>query len=341
MSTTTIEWATHTANPAGGCTEARLSNGTMDPACVHCYARLQSARVSAMGESRGRTTIHDGVSERRGNTARWTGVLRWDRELLRRQFAAMRAGHRTFVGSMTDLWHPDHDPALLVALAEEIRGLSRRDPEPVVITLTKRADRLLHWQREHFPRGLPPWLWAGVTAGCQEAADERIPLLLQVRSAGPLVLSAEPLTGPLDLTSVAFPLQSLPAHRVDALRGGYWNAEGWLGLGPSAALGAPRGGFTGHSNLGRLGWVIAGGESGPKARPMHPAWARQLRDQCVAAGVPFFFKQWGEWEDDPGPWWDGSTWREGPAPEPRMQRVGKRAAGRLLDGREWSEFPHV
>lgn len=329
MSETTIEWATHTANPAGGCTEARLSDGTMDPACVHCYARLQSARVSAMGASQGRTTIHDGVSERRGNTARWTGVLRWDRELLRRQFEAMRAGHRTFVGSMTDLWHPSQDPALLVALAEEIRGLATRTiwnvgtnvvQEAVVVTLTKRADRLLAWQREHFPRGLPPWLWAGVTAGCQEAADERIPLLLQVRSAGPLVLSAEPLTGPVDLRGYVEP--TLIERAAGRLRRGRYP-------------------LSGLAEYRRLDWVIVGGESGRAegVRPMHPAWARRLRDQCTSAGVPFFFKQWGEWEDDPGPWWDGSTWREGPAPEPRMQRVGKAAAGRLLDGREWSEVP--
>jgi len=309
VSATRIEWATHTDNPAGGCAEARLADGTMDPACVHCYARLQAARVSAMAASQGRTSIHDGVAERRGNAATWTGVLRWDRELLRRQFAAMRPGHRTFVGSMTDLWHPSHDPGLLVALAEEIRGIGvttcpdceeehstqeicsnamcgeadgpfyrggstrSRYPAnaslPIVITLTKRADRLLAWQRKHFPDGLPAWHWAGVTAGCQQSADERIPLLLQVRSAGPLVLSAEPLTGPLDLAP--------------------WLGERWEPTSPENAefpLGLSP---TGWARFARgLGWVI-----GPKARPMHPAWVRALRDQCTSAGVPFFFKQHG------------------------------------------------
>jgi protein gp37 len=103
--------------------------------------------------------------------------------------------------------------------------------------------------------------------------------------------------------------------------------------------------------LGGVDWVIAGGESGPDARPCHPDWVRSIRDQCQAAGVPFFFKQWGEW----APWEprfpadvrheraDG-TLHEQPiaagATGCPMVRVGKKAAGRLLDGREWSEYPH-
>jgi protein gp37 len=120
-----------------------------------------------------------------------------------------------------------------------------------------------------------------------------------------------------------------------------------------------------------IGWVIVGGESGPKARPMHPDWARSLRDQCQAAGVPFFFKQWGEWlpctkeeyaalPDGKraawGPdvglsgWRIGDLWRSQEditAGRPSsvvattISRVGKAVAGRLLDGREWSEFPTV
>lgn len=80
-----------------------------------------------------------------------------------------------------------------------------------------------------------------------------------------------------------------------------------------------------------LGWVICGGESGPGARPMHPDWARSLRDQCVAAGVPFLFKQWGAWLPcaDPTCECDGSC------------RVGKKRAGRELDGRTWDEYPAV
>jgi protein gp37 len=90
----------------------------------------------------------------------------------------------------------------------------------------------------------------------------------------------------------------------------------------------------GDRPLARLDWVIAGGESGPGARPMHPDWVRSLRDQCRAAGVPFFFKQWGEYEPcELLPDRHGTPWRV------HFARVGKRHAGRLLDGREWNEFP--
>ena len=118
----------------------------------------------------------------------------------------------------------------------------------------------------------------------------------------------------------------------------------------------------------KLDWVIVGGESGPDARPMHPDWARSLRDQCQAAGVPFFFKQWGEWAPIDGPRvkgcfsrdWpagerpkadmvmiaaNGQTWPRGAIGAPSvyhaylMAKIGKKRSGRLLDGREWSEFP--
>ena len=289
MSATTIEWATDTENLATGCSEARLQDGRMDPACAHCYARLQSARLDAMGNE-----LYAGVARRSGGGAIWTGTFRFDRELMARRFDRMRGGHRVFLGSMTDLWHPEHDPGLLPSLAHEIKQITSRPPEkrPILITLTKRAERLLAWQREHFPDGLPTFVWPGVTAGCQEAVDERVPLLLQVRAHGPRVLSAEPLTGPIVL--------------------------------PVAS---------------GLGWVIAGGESGRGARPMEARWARSLRDQCVSAGVPFFFKQWGEWAPDysradnaPA----GSPWRQD---DDVSSRVGKRAAGRLLDGRTWDEIP--
>ncbi|MEJ0017473.1 MAG: DUF5131 family protein [Acetobacteraceae bacterium] len=107
--------------------------------------------------------------------------------------------------------------------------------------------------------------------------------------------------------------------------------------------------------LGGIDWVIAGGESGPNARPMHPDWVRALRDQCVAAGVPFFMKRWGEF----GPiglaaqkWIVRSDGSSSPCPTPNgighhaardgstfVYRVGKKAAGALLDGREWRQFP--
>lgn len=97
----------------------------------------------------------------------------------------------------------------------------------------------------------------------------------------------------------------------------------------------------GTVNLGGIHWVIVGGESGPGARPMNPSWAQSLRDQCVAAGVPFFFKQWGQFT-----WWDQmpeDTYQRidaaGAIPTDAPLSVGKKAAGRLLDGKEWNQFP--
>ena len=98
------------------------------------------------------------------------------------------------------------------------------------------------------------------------------------------------------------------------------------------------------SNYGIYGidWVIVGGESGPNARPMHPDWARSIRDQCQAAGVPFFFKQWGEWLYTSNPTADSMKIKGElikPFGDAHFIKVGKRAAGRLLDGSEWNEFP--
>jgi protein gp37 len=148
-----------------------------------------------------------------------------------------------------------------------------------------------------------PWpnVWIGATICNQEEADRDLAKLLALPAAKRF-LSMEPLLGPVDL--------------------GRWLEPGGLDT------------DLGLSNPG-LDWLIVGGESGPKARPMHPDWARSLRDQCQAAGVPYFFKQWGEfapnwYNDDLGQKIAGSEW---------IDRMGKKLAGRLLDGREWSEVP--
>lgn len=101
-------------------------------------------------------------------------------------------------------------------------------------------------------------------------------------------------------------------------------------------------------SLSGIDWLIVGGESGPGARPMHPDWARELRDRSLAQGVAFFFKQWGAWTPAPDPWprgqavvmVDADRRQHARLPSPvRMRRVGKGAAGRVLDGRTWDGFP--
>ncbi len=223
-----------------------------------------------------------------------------------------------------------------------------------------------------------PNVWLGVSAEDQATADERIPELLATPAAVRFV-SAEPLLGPVDFRRVCLvprkPGSIRAGVHLDAFAASFvesrmpyfdrWNDDG------TAADGAQR---------ARLDWVIVGGESGPDARPMHPDWARSIRDQCQAAGVAFFFKQWGEWsiaepvysppEQDRVDFWrftDGDEfhvlsdghdiimseaedakaptklWREywADGHGHLAKRLGKAAAGRRLDGCEWSEFPEV
>jgi len=181
---------------------------------------------------------------------------------------------------------------------------------------------------KHYPN-----VWLGATIVNQEEADRDIPKLLAVPAAKRF-LSMEPLLGPVDLRLK----MEQPCTMCVS-----WNCE--LHGKPDDA-----------PCLRRADWVIVGGESGPGARPMHPDWARSLRDQCEAAGVPFLFKQWGEWS--PGNVYAAIGAKErcvridksgAVHPYPPafvvesgdwcMYSVGKKAAGRLLDGRTWDEVP--
>lgn len=176
-----------------------------------------------------------------------------------------------------------------------------------LIERTPWLDWLLLTKRPENVASSVPWgdtwprnVWLGTTAENQHWASKRIPALLR-HPAKVLFLSAEPLLGPIDLTE-------------------------WLA----------------RNQARRLHWVIAGGESGGKARPMNPAWAEAVRDHCLAAGVPFHFKQWGHW----GPYANQPTkrvqtveFRRDAAKPVMLFRVGKHAAGRVLDGRTWDGFP--
>jgi protein gp37 len=153
----------------------------------------------------------------------------------------------------------------------------------------------------------PIHVWLGVTAEDQKRADERIPILLQIPAALHWV-SIEPCLGPVDISQ-------------------------WSTTADTTAERAIR-------------FVVVGGESGPGARPMHVDWVLSLRDQCIGAGVHFLFKQWGEWcHVDQLP---ESTWvdldRAGLLPPPNLNKycgVGKKAAGRELDGKIWDQYPEI
>ena len=213
-----------------------------------------------------------------------------------------------FVCSMGDLFHPE----VPFDYIDRVFAVMELCPWHTFLILTKRPQRMADYMGafDGYIEWPLPNVWLGVTAENQEMADERIPILLQIPAAIRFV-SVEPMVGQADIDSYLI-------------------------------VGADR---PGSSMRKGIDWVICGGETGPKARPMHPDWARTLRDQCQEAGVPFFFKQHGEYihesqtpdnmtDYDPEYFYD----REWP---PGFAKVGKKAAGCLLDGREWNEMPEA
>lgn len=227
------------------------------------------------------------------------------REPFRWDVKAQREGtrHRVFCASVADVFEDRDD---LNPWREDLWEMIAATPFLDWQLLTKRPHVAARWAESH------PWpvnAWIGTSVEDQAAADERIPHLLKI-PARVRFLSMEPLLGKVDLSD--------------------WLDPGYESGGPQGWVGTATG----------IRWVIAGGESGHKARPMHPDWARSIRDQCVAARVSFHFKQWGEWaENDRGSEQDMGThrWLDGVM----SYRVGKHIAGRILDGRTWDQLPEA
>ena len=316
MSKTKIGWAEHVWNPITGCT--RVSTG-----CTHCYAERMAKRLQAMGKP--------GYQDAIDKNGRWTGRVSFVESALD---IPLRRKRPTvyFVNSMSDLFHADIEFDWLDA----IWSVMARCPQHTFQVLTKRASLLPdRVQAMVDAYGVLPNVWLGVSVENQAAADERIPFL--VRSPAAIrFLSCEPLLGPIDLSG----------RTVQ----GVWIDQDYANLDPGLGEIVEQDGWPIH-------WLICGGESGPNARPMAPQWARDLRDQCLEAGLPYFFKQWGNnlpGELDPNepdkmfPW---RNWQDGTRswlmselgqtdlPPVAYRKVGKKQAGHLLDGQEWSQFP--
>lgn len=314
---TKIEWTDATWNPVTGCTK-------VSPGCDHCYAETFAERW------RGTPGHYYAAGfDVQLRPEKLDQPLRWKRP------------RRVFVNSMSDLFHDDVPDEYIA----EVFAVMALAPQHTFQVLTKRHGRMrsllqsealirgvreLHMAAQPVPVPVPRWplpnVWLGVSVENQQWADIRIPALLDTPAAVRF-LSCEPLLGPVSLFANS---------KVDT---------GTL-----------------------VDWVIVGGESGRGARPMHPAWARGLRDECVRHGIPFHFKQRGEWT-----WSEPGTFRmpsrphtdrvavmhpagmtaltKGNAFDPferghpnwatRIERVGKKAAGRELDGRTWDEFPEA
>lgn len=359
MQNTKIEWTDATWNPVRGC--SRVSEG-----CRNCYAENIARRFSGPGKP------YEGLVSDHGT---FNGNIMLAQKMLDTPFRWQRP-RRVFVNSTSDLFH-DGVPDWYIDRVFAVMALC---PQHQFQILTKRPARMLQWfrrdpdlgrimsechmqsrKRPYTRRAIPdrrngyppagweicsaahqwplPNVWLGVSVENQKAADERIPLLLQTPAAIRFI-SAEPLLGPVDLTdlhgsdSESFCIDGLTGDEVECYYGDRF----------------PR--------FNRVDWVIAGGESGKNARPMHPEWARSLRDQCAAADVPFFFKQWGRWapvdlagEEGAHDWFivahnGDHDIPDGRAPDARQGEVAMRPttkakAGRTLDGRTWDQYPEA
>ena len=313
---TNIEWADSTFNPWEGCTK-------VGPGCDNCYAENRNARFA------GGAAINwgPGAPRRRTSVSNWQKPVTWNAQAgdFFREHGRKR---RVFCASLADVFDNAVDPQWRA----DLFSLIQQTPNLDWLLLTKRIANVRGMLAELAHGNDPdlslldmmplPNVWIGATIVNQDEANRDIPKLLAV-PARVRFLSMEPLLGPVQLTSSGF----IPADEEGPVRIGYMAGpdDGKSGLWP-----------TPEQALGRSGlhWVIVGGESGPNARPMHPSWPRNLRDQCEAAGVPFLFKQWGEWMPD-----SQNPAVSAPHDPNGAIRVGKKAAGRLLDGRTWDGFP--
>ena len=313
MSKSKIEWTDETWNPVTGCT--KVSQG-----CKNCYAEREWPRMARLVPSyTGRA-----FTDVRMHADRIDKPLHWKRP------------RRIFVNSMSDLFHPDVSDAFI----DRIFAVMALAPQHVFQVLTKRPERMREYltagdltervireafrmdceggawmNADHHIGGykvMPlPNVWLGVSVEDQATADERIPLLLQT-PASVRWISAEPLLCSVDLNRIlvnpdrGFHISALHEQHDDCY----------------------------YQSITQLDWVVVGGESGPKARNLNPQWARGLRDQCAAAGVPFLFKQWGEILPD-----SQNPSITGPIDPSGGIRVGKKTAGRLLDGVQHDGYP--
>lgn len=303
-----IEWTEQTWNPVVGCT--KITAG-----CKNCYAERMAHRLAYMGkEGYAHVTTKDG---------KWNGNVYQVFNNRLEQPLRWRKPRRVFVCSMGDLFHPKVPDTFI----GDVFDVIRKTPRHTYQILTKRPERMLDIARQLHVHGTERLknIWWGVSCSIQSDLDKNLAFMAEVPSVMRFV-SIEPL-----LENISF----RPWHE------------------------------------GVIQWVIVGGESGPGARPMHPEWVRSIRDQCVEAQVPFFLKQWGEW----APWSysgycpptyttikagcmltvqgeliDKARIREvsagelndmvhGPRKAMCFDRIGKKKAGCIFDGRTWNEYP--
>lgn len=278
---TGIEW-THTPGYRGETWNPIVGCSVVSPGCKRCYAMTFAGHRL---DGNPNTPHYAGTTQASSAGPVWTGKVGKASDKTLAAPLRWKKPRAVFVNSMGDLFHE----AVPNAWIDQVFAVMALAPQHVFIILTKRAERMREYLADEWrasarwvvgalrvvkdyadsnhqvtAAGFPlPNVWLGVSAEDQTRADERIPALLETPAAVRFV-SCEPLLGAVDLTgecpNAIAEASDLPRYRL---------------------------------LIEQLDWVIAGGESGKDARPMHPGWARSLRDQCAAAGVPYFFKQWG------------------------------------------------
>jgi len=303
--------------------------------CINCWSAAQAHMRSGQknekirGKYAGLTT----------DDGRWNGQIR----LLQSNLNLPVSIKKPIVWAVwNDLFHESVDFSFIRAAWARMAT----SPQHTFLILTKRPERMkefFEWMegQEFKVETYLPHIWLGVTCENQEQANKRIPILLQL----PVLvrfISVEPMLSAVDLTHIHF--EHFGTNYLNCFTGDleFTNNQG----------------DRDETVIDKVDWVICGGESGPGARPMHPYWAMDLSAQCEAAGVPFFFKQYGEWQQvgeclngpDDRKFYnktkieilnhEGGQGYHG-AGSVYIQRVGKKKSGRLLDGKEWSEFPQA
>jgi protein gp37 len=349
MADSKIEWTDRVWNPTTGCSFA----------CNYCYAEKMARRLKAMGQTKYRKGFAPACHpDDLAKPLHWRGPV------------------KVFVNSMGDLF----DPNIPDYFIRCVLGVIASTPHLTYQILTKNparmkeviantshgecvAELIAHngagdiftgksrMSRATLNRIGPGWpwplqnLWLGVTITNQDSLHRWWDLYYT--NAALRFISFEPLTGPI---------------RFDCI---HCHGKGYYDDNSKTVCPVCQGS---GQTLDQLDWVIAGGMSGHDAQPTHPDWVRSLRDQCQAAAVPFFFKQWGEWapysgsspdvNDNPEQTrfrhmeWEDGVWRDVGYPlwcdfedsidvEQCAARVGKKAAGAIIDGKEWKQFPEV
>ena len=310
MGGTSIEWCDMVLNCVTGCT--KVSEG-----CRFCYAERVFPRAYGKAEIE-ESVVVDGITANKVRRREFTDVLMHpDRLELPLHW---RKPRRIFVNSMSDLFHED----VPFEFIDKVFAMMALCPQHCFQVLTKRPERMLEFCSSNETR--------------DRLVNETIRLTEGISGTSLTISETGDGLNGVRLENVQLGISCEDQKTADE-RTAYLRAT------PAAVR------FISYEpalqsvnfNLQGIHWLICGGESGPGARPMHPGWARSVRDQCQAAGVPFFFKQWGEYlhrdamTDQQFALIDATETLANTTEQ--YFRVGKKFAGALLDGREWREFP--